>query len=157
MQRRHHDCRTSTAALSTARCYEAGHMAGSDATEGQAVWQPGGAEEDSRLREGNRHLHLAHEEEEELDKPQGKRRRGRPRNSCKRDTEAELILCSWVIFVYVDALCWFYGCSFLCLLGCFNMIVWTPTAFECLICMRCLFLYLHLFSAVEHVSRGKAL
>ena len=40
-------------------------MAGSDASEGQAVWQPGGAEEDSRLREGNRHLHLAYDEEEE--------------------------------------------------------------------------------------------
>ena len=39
-------------------------MAGSDASEGQAVWQPGGAEEDSRLREGNRHLHLAYDEEE---------------------------------------------------------------------------------------------
>ena len=65
MQRRHHDCRTSTAALSTIWCYEAGHMAGSDASEGQAVWQPGGAEEDSRLREGNRHLHLAYDEEEE--------------------------------------------------------------------------------------------
>ena len=63
MQRRHHDCRTSTAALSTIWCYEAGHMAGSDASEGQAVWQPGGAEEDSRLREGNRHLHLAYDEE----------------------------------------------------------------------------------------------
>ena len=23
-------------------------------------------------------------------------------------------LCSWVIFVYVDAVYWFYGCSFLC-------------------------------------------
>ena len=44
MQCSHHDCRTATAALSTARCYEAGHMAGSDATEGQDVWQPGGAE-----------------------------------------------------------------------------------------------------------------
>ena len=42
-------------------------MAGTDATEGQAVWQPGGAEEDSRLREGNRHLHLAYDEEEEQD------------------------------------------------------------------------------------------
>ena len=41
MQRRHHDCRTSTAALSTTRCYEVGHMAGSNASEGQAVWQPG--------------------------------------------------------------------------------------------------------------------
>ena len=40
-------------------------MAGSDASEGQAVWQPGGAEEDSRLREGNRHVHLAYDEEEE--------------------------------------------------------------------------------------------
>ena len=30
-------------------------------------------------------------------------------------------------------------------------------AFECLICMRFLFLYLHLFSAAEHVSHGKAL
>ena len=40
-------------------------MAGSDASEGQAVRQPGGAEEDSRLREGNRHLHLAYAEEEE--------------------------------------------------------------------------------------------
>ena len=42
-------------------------MAGSDASEGHAVWQPGGAEEDSRLREGNRHLHLAYDEEEEED------------------------------------------------------------------------------------------
>ena len=67
MQRRHLDCRTSTAALSTTRCYEAGHMARSDATEGQAVWQPGGAEEDSCLREGNRHLHLAYDDKEEED------------------------------------------------------------------------------------------
>ena len=40
-------------------------MAGTDASEGQAVWQPGGAEEDSRLREGNRHLHLEYAKEEE--------------------------------------------------------------------------------------------
>ena len=40
-------------------------MAGSDASEGQAVWQPGGAEEDSHLREGNRHLPLAYDDEEE--------------------------------------------------------------------------------------------
>ena len=40
-------------------------MAGTNASEGQAVWQPGGAEEDSRLREGNRHLRLAYDEEEE--------------------------------------------------------------------------------------------
>ena len=40
-------------------------MAGSDASEGQAVWQSGGAEEDSRLREGSWHLHLAYDDEEE--------------------------------------------------------------------------------------------
>ena len=66
-------------------------------------------------------------------------------------------LCRWVIFVYVDAVYWFYGCSFLCLTGCFSMIVWTPTAFECLICMSFIFLPLHPFSANEHVSHGKAL
>ena len=38
-------------------------MAGTDASEGQAVWQHGGAKEDGRLREANRHLHLAYEEE----------------------------------------------------------------------------------------------
>ena len=65
MQRRHHDCRTSTAALSTAWCFEAGHVPWTNATEGQALWQPGGDEEDSCLREGNRHLHLAYDDEEE--------------------------------------------------------------------------------------------
>ena len=59
--------------------------------------------------------------------------------------------------MYGDAVYWFYGCSFFCLIGCFSMIVWIPTVFECLICMRFLFLYLHLFSAIEHVSHGKAL
>ena len=43
-------------------------MAGTDTSEGQAVWQPGGAEEDSRLREDNRHLHLAYDEEEDMKK-----------------------------------------------------------------------------------------
>ena len=52
-------------------------MAGSEASEEQAVWQPGGAEEDSRLREGNRHLHLAYDEEEE--DPRFRR------SSCTRD------------------------------------------------------------------------
>ena len=32
-----------------------------------------------------------------------------------------------VIFVYVDTVYGFYGYSFLCLVGCFNMITWTPT------------------------------
>ena len=54
---------------------------------------------------------------------------------------------------YID----FVGVLFFCLIGCFSMIVWTPTVFECLICMRFLFLYMLLFSAIEHVSHGKAL
>ena len=40
-------------------------MARTKITEGQALWQPGGTKEDCRFREGNRHLHLAYEEEEE--------------------------------------------------------------------------------------------
>ena len=43
----------------------AGHMAGTDVSEGQALWHPGGAEEDSRLREGNTHLHLAYDDDDE--------------------------------------------------------------------------------------------
>ena len=60
-----------------------------------------------------------------------------------------------VIFVYVDTVFGFYGYSFLCLVGCFSMIIWKPA--ECLICMCFVFLYLHLFSAIEYVSHGKAL
>ena len=51
----------------------------------------------------------------------------------------------------------FYGYSFLYLVGCFSMIIWTPTVLSVLICMCFVFLYLHLFSAVEHVSHGKEL
>ena len=33
-----------------------------------------------------------------------------------------------VIFVYLVAVCGFYGYSFFqCLVGCFSMIIWTPT------------------------------
>ena len=59
--------------------------------------------------------------------------------------------------MYFDAVFGFYGYSFLCLVGCFSMIIWTPAVFECLICMCFVFLYLHLFSAIEHVSHGNAL
>ena len=61
-QRRHHGCRASTAALPPTRCYEAGHVVRIDATEGQALWQPGGAEEDSCFREGDRRLRLVHDD-----------------------------------------------------------------------------------------------
>ena len=70
MQHRHHDCRTSTAALSTAWCFEAGYVAWIlqcywVTTEGQTLWQPGGAEEDSHLHDGSRHLRLAYDKDEE--------------------------------------------------------------------------------------------
>ena len=42
-------------------------MARTKTTEGQALWQPGRAKEDSRFRGGNGHLRLAYEEEEEED------------------------------------------------------------------------------------------
>ena len=44
--------------LPAAWCSEAGHVARTDTTEGQALWQPGGVEEDSCCREGDRHLRL---------------------------------------------------------------------------------------------------
>ena len=40
-------------------------MARTDTTVGQALWQPGGAEKDSRFREGDRHLRLAYDDDEE--------------------------------------------------------------------------------------------
>ena len=39
-------------------------VARGDTTEGQALWQPGGAEEDSHFREANRHLRLAYDDDE---------------------------------------------------------------------------------------------
>ena len=38
-------------------------------TEGQALWHPGGAEEDSCFHEGDRHIHQAYKEEEKEDVP----------------------------------------------------------------------------------------
>ena len=57
-----------------------------------------------------------------------------------------------VIFVYVDTVYGFYGYSFLCLVGCFSMIIWTPTVLSVL--YACV-LYLDLFSAIEHVSHER--
>ena len=58
-----HGCRTSTAALSTTWCFEAGYVTRTDTTAGQALWQPGGAE-DSCFCEGDRHLRLANDKKE---------------------------------------------------------------------------------------------
>ena len=65
MQQRHHDCRTSATARPTKRGSEAGHVARTETTEGQAVWQPGRAEEDSDFCEGDRRLGLVYDFEEE--------------------------------------------------------------------------------------------
>ena len=65
VQRRHHDYRTSTTVLPITYCSEARHIARTETTEGEVLWQPGGAEEDSRFREGNRHLRLVYDDEEE--------------------------------------------------------------------------------------------
>ena len=37
-----------------------------------------------------------------------------------------------VIFVYVDTVYGFYGYSCLCLVGCFSIIIWTPTVLSVL-------------------------
>ena len=65
MQRRHYDRRISTAALPTTCCSEAGHVAGTNTTEGQALWQPGGDEDDDHFREGDRYLRLVYDDDDE--------------------------------------------------------------------------------------------
>ena len=62
-----------------------------------------------------------------------------------------------VIFVYVDTVEWFYEYSFFTLNWMFQHDYLDTYCSECLICMRFVFLYLHLFSAIEHVSLEKAL
>ena len=58
-----------------------------------------------------------------------------------------------VIFVYADTVFGFYGYSFLCLVGCFSMIIWTPAVLS--VIHACfVHLYLHLFSAMERRSRN---
>ena len=58
---RHHDCRTSTAAHDSLRR----DLWPEPISLGQALWQPGGAEEGSHVHEGDRHLCLAYNEERE--------------------------------------------------------------------------------------------
>ena len=50
-------------------------------------------------------------------------------------------LCSGLFLCTVMQYIGFMGVFFFCLIGRFSMIVWTPTVFECLICMRFLFSY----------------
>ena len=63
-----------------------------------------------------------------------------------------------VIFVYIDTVFGFYwggGVPLFCWM--FQHDYLDTCCFECLICMGFVCLYLHLFSAIEHVSHGKAL
>ena len=57
--------------------------------------------------------------------------------------------------MYIDMAFGFYG--FYCLVGCLSMIVWTHAVLRVFCACVLYFLYLHLFSATDHVSRGKAL
>ena len=67
--------RTSAAALPAKWRFESGHVASTDTAEGQALWQPGGDEEDSCFYAGDWYLRLMYnddddneeEEEETLD------------------------------------------------------------------------------------------
>ena len=63
----------------------------------------------------------------------------------------------WVILVYVDMVYGFYGHSFLFLVGCFSMIIWTPTVLNVFYACFFNFCIWDLFSAIEHVSHGKVL
>ena len=70
---------------------------------------------------------------------------------------SSLVCVVGVIFVYVDTVYGLFGYSFLMLNWIFQHDYLDAYCFECLICMRFVFLYLHMFSAIEHVSHGKAL
>ena len=61
-----------------------------------------------------------------------------------------------VICVYVDMVYGFYEYFFM-LSWMFQQDFLDTYCFECLICMCFVFLCLHLFSPLEHVSHGKAL
>ena len=62
-----------------------------------------------------------------------------------------------IIFVYADTVFGFYGYSFVMLSWMFQHDYLDTCCSECLICMCFVFLYLQLFSTIEHVSHGKAL
>ena len=61
-----------------------------------------------------------------------------------------------VICVYVDKVFGFHG-FFNCLVRMFQHDCLDTCCFECLTCMCFVISYLHLFSAIEHVSHGEAL
>ena len=50
---------------------------------------------------------------------------------------SSLVCVVGVIFVYVDTVYGFYGYSFLRSVGCFSMIIWTPTVLNVLYACVC--------------------
>ena len=46
-----------------------------------------------------------------------------------------------VIFVHADTVFGFYGYSFLCLVGCFSMIIWTPVVLSVYMHVFCIFVF----------------
>ena len=68
-----------------------------------------------------------------------------------------LVFMVWVILLYVDPVFGFYGYSFLCLVGCFSMIILTRAVLSVLNACVLYFCICNLFSETEHVSHGKAL
>ena len=70
---------------------------------------------------------------------------------------SSLVCMVGVIFVYVDTVYDFFWVFFFMLSWMFQHDYLDTYCFECLLCMCFVFLYLHLFSAIEHVSHGKAL
>ena len=56
----------------------------------------------------------------------------------------------FVFYGYIDL-----GGDHLYLVGCLNMIVWTHAVWGVLCACVLIFLYLHLFSAIEHVTHEK--
>ena len=67
-----------------------------------------------------------------------------------------------ITYVYIDAIFAIHGYvdifnPYLLLNWMFEHDCLDTCCFGCLICMCFVFLYLHLFSAIEHVSHGKAL
>ena len=69
---------------------------------------------------------------------------------------SSLVCMVGVVFVFVDTYLGFWVFFFM-LSWMFQHVYLDTCRFECFICMCFLFLYLHLLSATEHVSHGKAL
>ena len=70
---------------------------------------------------------------------------------------SSLVCMVGVVFVYIDTVYGVLWVFFFMLSWMFQHDYLDTYCFECLICMCFVFLYLHLFSAVGHVSHGKAL